>query len=92
MCFFVLFVVLLPFVFCGLCFAIFPRLKLALGVLTSVEQLVPVLRPPACPEVPRGLGSSPVGSCAAPPCLSRGSSGLGFLACLDVWTFRRMDV
>ena len=69
-----------------------PRLKLALGVLTSVEQLVPVLRPPGFPEVPRGLGSSPVGSCAAPPCLSRGSSGLGFLACLDVWTFRRMDV
>ncbi len=55
-------------------FVFFPRLKLALGVLTSVEQLVPPGRPPGFPEVPRG------------------SSGLGFLADLDVWTFRRMDV
>ena len=54
----------------------FPRLKLALGVLTSVEQLVPLGRPPGFPEVPRGLGSSPV----------------WMYGRLDVWTFRRMDV
>ena len=54
----------------------FPRLKLALGVLTSVEQLVPPGRPPACLEVPRGLGSSPV----------------WMYGRLDLWTFRRMDV
>ena len=53
-----------------------PRLKLALGVLTSVEQLVPLVRPPAFPEVPRGLGSSPV----------------WMYGRLDLWTFRRMDV
>ena len=33
-----------------------------------------------------------IGSRGAPPWVPRGSSGLGFLACLDVWTFRRMDV
>lgn len=36
-----------------------PRLKLALGILTSVEQLVPCLRHPGFLEVPRGLGSLP---------------------------------
>ena len=63
--------------FCVCCVFIIRRFKLALGVLTSVEQLVPVFRPPAFLGVPLGLGSSPVGSCSAPPWVPRGSSGLG---------------
>ena len=43
------------FLFCKFRFYVFiPRLKLALGVLTSVEQLVPVGRRPGFLEVPRG--------------------------------------
>ena len=54
-----------------------PRLKLALGVLTSVEQLVKVVRPPWSPECSLAVVPRVLVLVARPPLVARGFLGRG---------------